>query len=229
MPVMALVALSKLLGATTQRKILAYNGGLHDIITIMGNTVGSLTKLERSIIVGSILGDGHVRIIPGRSDAFLEINHSLKAKDYVNWKFKHLKRICISSPKERNTNDGRIAYRFFTRQHKDITALYRLFYRNRRKVIPRNIHLDPLSIAVWYMDDGSKSRSSDIYLNSQQFAQNDQRMLLFYLREHGIRARLNRDKKYYRIRILKDSIADFMKFIEPHVAPSMQYKLVMTP
>ena len=226
---MALVALSKLLGATTQRKILAYNGGLHDIITIMGNTVGSLTKLERSIIVGSILGDGHVRIIPGRSDAFLEINHSLKAKDYVNWKFKHLKRICISSPKERNTNDGRIAYRFFTRQHKDITALYRLFYRNRRKVIPRNIHLDPLSIAVWYMDDGSKSRSSDIYLNSQQFAQNDQRMLLFYLREHGIRARLNRDKKYYRIRILKDSIADFMKFIEPHVAPSMQYKLVMTP
>ena len=78
----------------------------------MDNTAGSLTKLERSIIIGSLLGDGHMRIIPGRSDAFLEINHSIKAKGYVDYKFNKLKRICESAPKERTTNEGRSAYRF---------------------------------------------------------------------------------------------------------------------
>lgn len=194
----------------------------------MDNTAGSLTKLERSIIIGSLLGDGYMRIMPGRSDAFLEINHSAKAKDYVDYKFEKLKRICESAPKERANNDGRSAYRFFTKQHKDLTVLYGLFYENGRKIIPKNLELDPVSIAVWYMDDGSKSRDSDVYLNTQQFSLLDQKKLLNCLRKFGIKARLNKDKKYYRVRILKENIKDFMNIIEPHLAPSMRYKLVMT-
>lgn len=194
----------------------------------MDNTVGSLTKFERSIIIGSILGDGYVRIIPGRNDAFLEINHSLKAKDYVDYKFKSLKRLVVSSPKERITNENRNAYRFFTKQHKEITDLYKLFYKNGKKNIPNNLELDPVSLAIWYMDDGSKSRDRDIYINTQQFSINDQKKLLNCLRKMGIKARLNKDKKYYRIRILKESIGDFMKIISPHIVPSMFYKLVMT-
>jgi hypothetical protein len=86
-----------------------------------------------------------------------------------------------------------------------------------------------MSLAIWYMDDGSKSRDRDVYLNTQQFSMNDQRRLLYLLRDKGIKARLNKDKKYYRIRILKESIANLMKIISPHVPPSMKYKLVMTP
>ena len=194
----------------------------------MDNTAGSLTKLERSIIIGSILGDGYVRIMPGRSDAFLEINHSIKAKDYVDYKFNKLKRICESAPKERATNEDRHAYRFFTKQHKNLTTLYGLFYKNKRKIIPKNLELDSVSIAIWYMDDGSKSRDSDVYLNTQQFSLTDQRKLLNCLRKFGINARLNKDKKYYRIRILKESIKNFMSIVAPHMAPSMKYKLVMT-
>src|SRR3989344_4155827 len=73
-------------------------------INIMDNTVGSLTKFERQIIIGSLLGDGYMRIIPGRFNAFLEINHSIKAKEYVDYKFQSLKRLCRSAPKERTTN-----------------------------------------------------------------------------------------------------------------------------
>ena len=96
---------------------MAYNGELHVSITNMDNTVGSLTKLERSIIIGSILGDGYLRKIPNRSNAFLEINHSLKAKDYVDYKYKLLKRICKSEPKVRKNNGNRFAYRFYTKQN----------------------------------------------------------------------------------------------------------------
>lgn len=196
---------------------------------VLDNTVGSLTQLERSIIVGSILGDGYVRIISGRNNAFLEINHSLRAKEYVDYKFSILKRIVKSSPVERATNDGRYAYRFFTRQHKDITSLYHLFYKNGKKIVPDRLQLDPVSLAIWYMDDGSSSRSNDVYINTQQFSLIYQKKLLFFLRSFGIKARINKDKKYYRIRILKESILDFMKIIAPYVPPSMQYKLVMTP
>lgn len=195
----------------------------------MDNTVGSLTKLEQSIIIGSILGDGYMRIIPGRSDAFLEINHSIKAKDYVDYKYQSLKRLCESAPKERISNGDRRAYRFFTKQFKDLTNLYKLFYKNNRKVIPKKLKLDSLILAIWYMDDGSKSRDRDIYLNTQQFGTNDQKKLLNYLRELGIKSRLNKDKKYYRIRILKESIIDFMNIVKPYIVPSMRYKLVMTP
>ena len=67
----------------------------------MDNTVGSLTWQQKSLIIGCILGDGHLRKIKGRKWAFLEINHSIKAKDYVDWKYQILKDICKSCPKER--------------------------------------------------------------------------------------------------------------------------------
>jgi hypothetical protein len=209
---------------------MAYNGELHVMIDDMDNTVGSLTQPERSMIIGCLLGDGYLRIVPGRRNALLEINHSVKAKEYVDYKYDVLKRICVSPPKERSSgSNGRRAYRFYTKQHQELTELYKLFYKNGRKTIPQDLELDPVSLAVWYMDDGSRSRASDIYLNTQQFSLADQRRLLAKLRKLGIKARLNKDKKYYRIRLLKESIPVFMKFIQPHIVPSMLYKLVMTP
>lgn len=169
-----------------------------------------------------------MRIMPGRSDAFLEINHSIKAKEYVDYKYESLKRLCESAPKERETNEGRLAYRFYTKQHKELTELYGQFYRRGEKIIPSDIIIDPVILAVWYMDDGSKSRDRDVYLNTQQFSIADQNKLLYCLRLLGIQARLNKDKKYFRIRILKNSISNFMEIISPHIIDSMRYKLVMT-
>jgi hypothetical protein len=194
----------------------------------MDNTVGSLTKFERSIIIGSILGDGYLRIISGRKDAFLEINHSIKAKEYVDYKYNSLKRLCESAPKERPNNENRVAYRFFTKQHKDLTDIYGVFYKNNRKIIPKDLELNPIIVAIWFMDDGSKCRDSDIYLNTQQFSILDQKRLVTLLRKIGIKSRLNKDKKYYRIRIIKESIGDFMRMIDSYIIPSMRYKLVMT-
>lgn len=193
----------------------------------MDNTVGRLNQTQISLIFGSLLGDGYMRIMEGRKDAFLEINHSLKAKSYVDWKFNILKNICISEPKARDTNEGRVAYRFFTKQHSELTKIYNLFYKNKRKVIPKSLVLDPIILAIWYMDDGSKSRDSDIYLNTQQFNIKDQKFLLHLLRIVGVKARLNKDKKYYRIRILKESIKTFMDIIKDNIEDSMKYKLVI--
>ena len=191
----------------------------------MDNTVGSLTQLQKSVIIGCILGDGYLRRLPNRRDAFLEINHSFKAKEYVDWKYSVLRNICVSAPKKRQVDKNRIAYRFFTRQHPEITELYEKFYVKGKKTIPSNIELNPVILAVWFMDDGSKTKKGDVYLNTQQFDFRAQRRLLHALRLLGIRARMNKDKKHYRIRILKESIGRFVEMIRPYIIPSMEYKI----
>jgi len=191
----------------------------------MSNTVGSLTQQQKSIIVGCILGDGYLRKLPGRKDAFLEINHSIKAKEYVDWKYSILKNICKSAPKARKIDEKRIAYRFFTKQHPEITEMYKQFYQSGKKVIPKNFRLDPLMLAVWFMDDGSKTKKGDVYLNCQQFDFQSQRRLLHALRLLKIRARMNKDKKYYRIRIYKESIPRLLELIRPYLVSSMRYKV----
>lgn len=195
----------------------------------MDNTVGSLTQYQLSIIIGSILGDGYIRRIKGRKDAFLEVNHSIKAKKYVDWKFDALKNICKSSPKQRIIDERRTAYRFYTRQHSELSVLLKLFYKNKKKIIPSSLVLNPLILAVWFMDDGSKSRKYDVYLNTQQFSLNNQKLLLKKLRDLGLKARLNKDKKYYRIRFLKESVSKLNEIILPFIIESMKYKLSYDP
>jgi hypothetical protein len=188
--------------------------------------VGSLTQEQKSLIIGTILGDGYLRIIPGRKNAFLEINHSANQKDYVDWKYKILKTVTKSRPKLRNGNGGRIAYRFYTKCSPEITDLFRTFYKNGKKFIPDRLGISELSLAVWFMDDGSKSRNT-LYLNTQQFAHADQIKLQNLLKEKfGIDSKINRDKIYERIRIATSSAKKFCDLIRPYIPKSMEYKLV---
>ena len=191
--------------------------------------MGSLTKLQRSIIIGSLLGDGYLRIVKGRKNALLEVNHSVTQKEYVDWKFEMVKMICRSAPVVRRGNGNRIAYRFTTRQNPELTELYEKFYKDGMKKIPAELTLDSIMLAVWYMDDGSKCRDSDVYFNTQQFHSDDQKKCLEMLLQLGIESSLNRDKKYWRVRIKKSSLPKFWNLITPYIIPSMYYKLVITP
>ena len=195
----------------------------------MDNTVGSLTQFQESVIIGTMLGDGYLRIVPGRRNALLELNHAFSAKDYVDWKFQDLKNICISPPKKRKGNGERIAYRFNTRQHPQLTKLYREFYRKGKKIVPNNLKLNEVILSVWFMDNGSKCGSSSFYLNTQHFSKKDQRKLLEKLEVLGLYGRLNRDKSYYRIRFLSSSIPRLQNMLKNNIIPSMYYKLGYNP
>jgi hypothetical protein len=84
----------------------------------MGNTVGSLSEVQREIIVGSLLGDGAMRC---KTNALLEINHSFHQAGYVDWKFRHLADLVRTPPKVRRSNGKRLAYRFVTRSLPELT------------------------------------------------------------------------------------------------------------
>jgi len=116
-----------------------------------------------------------------KTNALLEINHSAKQRSYVDWKYRQLADLATTPPKERHGNAGRIAYRFVTRSLPALTPYYRRFYPDGRKSVPE-LELAPLTLAVWFMDDGCRSRTA-VYLNTQQFDRESQETLLRLLRE----------------------------------------------
>lgn len=200
----------------------AYNGEPRPLETSEGNTVGSLTEVQRSIVVGCLLGDGAMRC---KVNALLEVNHASSQRDYVDWKYHQLENLCGTAPKLRLGNGGRIAYRFTTLSLPQLTSLYREFYRGRSKVVPDAVILTPLTLAVWFMDDGCKSHRA-LYLNTQQFDLDSQKRLIEMLREQwGVVSTLNRDKQYFRIRIAVSSVERFRNVVEPHLLKQFAYKL----
>ncbi|MBI2638141.1 hypothetical protein HYW83_00970 [Candidatus Peregrinibacteria bacterium] len=191
----------------------------------MDNTVGSFTKIQIALILGSLLGDGTLRKqSPGRNP-LLEVNHSIHSKEYVDWKYEILKNLVSTPPKARKGNGSRIAYRFTTRSLKKLNYLYERFYRNKRKILPDFIKLTPMLLAVWFMDDGSKSRNS-LYFNTQQFDLNDQRKLIhWFALQWNIKATLNKDKYYFRIRINTEGSKKLKEVMRPFIHTSFLYKL----
>ena len=183
--------------------------------------MGSLSEFQQQLILGSVLGDGYMR---KKTNAHLQITHSIKQKEYVDWKYGVLRNLILTPPKPYKGNGNRIGYRFFTRSLPEITFIYDIFYRNKVKIVPSVLKLTPISLAVWYMDDGSKSGGS-CYFNTQQFDVTSQVNLLKSLDKLGIKASLNRDKEYLRIRVFSLSTSLLSDLIQPYVIASMQYKI----
>ncbi|HEV2262319.1 MAG TPA: hypothetical protein VGR69_08545, partial [Candidatus Rubrimentiphilum sp.] len=131
-------------------------------------------------------------------------------------------------PKARRGNGAREAYRFTTLSLPQLTPFYEAFYVRGHKVIP-SVELTPFALAVWFMDDGCRSRRS-IYLNTQQFDEDNQRRMIDILdRQLGLAATLNRDKCYFRIRLRVKSIERFRSLVEPHLLAGFFYKMPRIP
>ena len=134
----------------------------------------AISKKQRDIIIGIILGDGFIKKT-GKRNARLRIEHSIKQKDYIFWKYEQLKNLMQSRPRlvERYNPISKKTYKYYRCQSHSspIFGKYRrLFYKDSRKAIPDNIDSllkSPLSLAVWYGDDGCycpKDKSAWIYL-----------------------------------------------------------------
>ena len=95
-----------------------------------------ISSREKEIILGTILGDGHLRFL--KSDARLEVGHSYKQKDYVLWKHKELSSIVGAKPHKVLIDDARYdktweQWRFSTHINSELSELHKMFSKKRRK------------------------------------------------------------------------------------------------
>ena len=203
----------------------------------MVNTVGSLeipkllrarknlelvmTDRQRDILIGCILGDAYVS-----PQGKLRIEQSVKQKEYIDWKFNELRSLAYPAlPREINhlnkLNGKTYASIFFVlRQYFRIWRS--IFYEGRNKIFPENLLISPLTLAIWYMDDGcwtGKKCVIAIEGFDDQSIFNIQRAFQSQL---GIETIVGKNRKLI---IRKQSHAAFYALISQFIVPSMQYKI----
>ena len=173
-----------------------------------------------SLILGSLLGDAYL-VWTTRGYAF-RVNHGVRQKEYVDWKYEKLKAFVNCPPRFADR-----CYYFRTVTHDAFSSLRALFYPKGRKEVPRELiasEMNPLILAVWIMDDGSKD-SQQLRINSQSFTEEENKFLAEVLRaKFGIETTLNRDKKQFRLRVCQASMRELIKLTRPYVIPTMLYK-----
>src|SRR3989344_9081553 len=134
----------------------------------------SLTRNQKAILVGTLLGDGYLQKT-GEKNARLRLEHGGKQKEYLLWKMHafprlfqgkavHLSRV---HPKSLAT------YEYWRAQSSSSPVLGKwrtLFYPDGKKQIPKNlaeILTEPLALAGWGMGGGGykpKGKNKFLYL-----------------------------------------------------------------
>lgn len=192
----------------------------------------SLTERQKWILDGLLLGDGHLERQKGALSARLKIEHAVGQAAYVAWKYSEWRDWVRTPPRERqrrnrlgsvSTNVG-----FTTLSHPELEGFRQRYYLNGRKVVPGDLHLTPLTLAVWFMDDGSRksSQCKGLYLNTQSFTAIEVDLLRsVILRDVGVETRVRKQSDGVQIYVPSPSVAEFSAFIQDEMLPSMAYKL----
>ena len=186
------------------------------------------------ILLGSLLGDGGLDM--GSRNARFTVKHCSRDRNYLFWKFSILRATgwFVGLPKFRpNRNSG--SWRIQSMQVPTFTDYYHLFYHDGRKGVLLEVlnKLEPLGLAVWYMDDGHLGYSYGIYpsvwLYTQSFSREENLMIQLWLRQkYGVRLNLTKVKTGSGF-LLKSSAQcearKFLKIVTPYILPCMARKL----
>ena len=194
-----------------------------------------LNEAQRQIIIGLLLGDGHLETLNNGRTYRLKVEYSSKQKEYLYWLWKYFKEWTGSPPKDKEKilPSGTIvrSIYFTTYIHGAFRFYGHQFYsQEKKKTIPKNIHklITPLSLAIWFMDDGSwKSNKHRTYIiHTDGYCKKDLINIQNALKTRfGIEVLLHRQYKNWRIYVKTSSAKKFREIIEKYILPSMRYKL----
>lgn len=202
-----------------------------------------LSDQSKEIILGSLLGDGSLKIHSPYKNARFSFRHSVHQKEYFFWKNEMLKEISGGSSFWQQKADGfggeKLRYQSLALE--SLTDLYQLTSKNNHLEIQRKWlnKLTPLSLMVWWLDDGSligNGRRGVFCTDS--FSLKEQKLLVRYLyKVWGIkvaigkihRERNGKIKEYYRLWVRSgEELKKFLRIILPHMLmPSMLPKVLL--
>lgn len=187
------------------------------------------------IAIGSVLGDGSLRPADLRGTSALDVSQHNSKLPYLKWLYSELNKGFDLNPIF--PKKGFNLHRFVTKSSLELGELRNTFYHGGRKSIPSNIGDildDPISLAVWYMDDGTLDRRNKYHFNSMFasycFTFEECEALKNVLQDNfGVKISVTRCKmrgKYYpRLYIWSESMEKFVDTIKPFVHPIFKYKI----
>src|SRR3989344_7224123 len=188
-----------------------------------------LSDRSREIVLGSLLGDGSLKIHKPYKNARFSFRHSLTQEEYFFWKVGGLNEISSENCVWRQSKDGKDGYgteklRFQSLALPNLTELYQLTHKQGKFRIRRKWlnQLTPLSLAVWWLDDGSlvKNTRQGVFC-TDGFELNQVKLLDRYLKKvWGITTTVFRTQKgHYRLIIhSSQDLQKFLRIILPHIS-----------
>ena len=196
-----------------------------------------MTGQTQAILVGLILGDGYLAESrrKDKTTSYLDLKYDEKYLDYLKWIHENVKEL---NPSEIKKKKNFHQYRFYTETREDIGLLRNLFYPKKIKAIPENIieYLkNPISLAVWYQDDGTLDFRDKYHANSlfatHCFSRADCEKLadalqIIYRLDVRVCRCMMRGKLYFRLYVTSKSMEKFMNIVSPYIQDCFRYKLL---
>lgn len=196
-----------------------------------------LSDYQKEVLIGLLLGDGHLETQNRGRTYRLKIEHTYWQKEYTDWLYQVFKDWVFTSPQEKEQLVNGILYKkywFSTLSHGAFRFYAQQFYANKHKILPKLIHkwLSPIAMAIWFMDDGSlkSNRHRALIFNTQSFSKPEVlRLSKIMENKFGISAVLRKQSRkieeLYQLVTVKDGAEKLAEIIKPYVLPSMRYKL----
>lgn len=203
------------------------------------------TQAQEQIIIGSIFGDGGLSKpkAPNQNakNPHLTLGHKKSQLEYLKFKFEVLKN--LTSNELTLAKNGYIDekgyrrepfYYFRTINHQYFKKLRDYVYiENGKNKVTKDLlnRLQPLGLAIWYMDDGSLNKWR-VSLSTVNFDEESVNQIISHLKnKYNLLwkkepIRLKSGEVRFRINLYKEGGSErFMKLISPWITDCMKYKL----
>lgn len=205
-----------------------------DKVLLFRNFEHSLTFVQEQVLLGKMLGDG--TLMSTTCSSHISWGHTDKDKDYVKWTCKALGESLAPTntiTKHKSGYDS-VIYRARTINSAHIKNKFQSFInaKNNKKHIPEWVieDLNPLSLAFWYMDDGSLSHNETqrdrAVFHTCNFTVEDCNVLIKALKKFNINAKMRKcDEQYPTLYLDTNSSEILFSLIAPYIPPCMERKL----
>jgi hypothetical protein len=195
-----------------------------------------ISERQKSILLGTLLGDGSLGIYTGYRNALFQMRHSIVQTDWFHWKAKELSTLATDKAIHVQKPDGystKPKLHFKTRALPSLTALYNSLYANGKNFKSSWLEdLNALSLMVWWLDDGSKIGEGGRKgrLNTQGFGYENNLILRRYFKRRwdiscAVASYIQEGTTYYYLYFQPNDFKKYLRIIMPYIpVSSMVYK-----
>lgn len=160
---------------------LVTSGKLHKFL--VDDTPKQLTQHQIEILNGLMLGDGCLYRRKITHKPYLAVQRSQIDRNYLTDNYEVFKDFCKKgitdgSVFDKRTQNTTYFSKFVTRRCGVFESYYKLWYPNGYKVVPHDLELTPITLAIWLADDGYVRTSCSewrlqMQLSCDNFSQNE--------------------------------------------------------